>query len=146
MVGKIKQAEGQERPREAKLPGTCLFVDDKNHPERGREREPIWHARDGWIGRCFVLQQLSDLEKLVFASDQVWSYINIIQYLLFILYIVKIHCTYNGHANAIEYDMHCLRAKGALLYMYCIPFQTVQNSKTGIKDSLDTNVHSVTGQ
>ena len=65
MVGKIKQAEGQVRPREAKLPGTCLFVDDKNHPEKGREREPIWHARDGWIGKCFVLQQLSDRVKLV---------------------------------------------------------------------------------
>ena len=65
VVVEIYQAEGHERlPGKAKLPGTCLFVDDKNHRERGREeereREPIWHARDGWIGRCFVLQSTLD--------------------------------------------------------------------------------------
>ena len=64
LLWKIYQAEGQERlPGKAKLPGTCLFVDDKNHREGGekeRKREPIWHARDGWIGRCFVLQSILD--------------------------------------------------------------------------------------
>ena len=39
MVGKIKQAEGQERPREAKLPGTCLFVDDIKTIRREGEKE-----------------------------------------------------------------------------------------------------------
>ena len=39
LLWEIYQA-GQERlPGKAKLPGTCLFVDDKNHRERGRAEE-----------------------------------------------------------------------------------------------------------
>ena len=52
MLGKWeRERDGQETPREAKLPGTCLFVDDKNHQERERERERerTHLARSRWM-------------------------------------------------------------------------------------------------
>ena len=48
LLWEIYQAEGQERlPGKAKLPGTCLFVDDKNHRERGRVGTHL--ARSRWM-------------------------------------------------------------------------------------------------
>ena len=52
LLWEIYQSVGQEKlPGKAKLPGTCLFVDDKNHRERGREeeREGTHLARSRWM-------------------------------------------------------------------------------------------------
>ena len=50
VVVEIYQAEGHERlPGKAKLPGTCLFVDDKNHRESGRVGTHL--ARSRWMDR-----------------------------------------------------------------------------------------------